>query len=162
MLALKNRFSCRASGDRNSLRTNSSSLDFLKDAYQLHEDDRVHFKVPFDPQGYGPDDIKVSTSDNGVIEHAENNPTNWCSQTDCLKDDKTGGGKLHVKIPADPEITAEDLCIRMDANRAVVSGESKTVDKTDNSSSTLIKEFSRSYDVPRTVDTLSFNAQLKK
>ncbi|OON13557.1 Hsp20/alpha crystallin family protein, partial [Opisthorchis viverrini] len=44
----------------------SSSLDFPKDAYQLGEDDRVHFKVPVGLQGYGLDDIRVSTFGNGV------------------------------------------------------------------------------------------------
>ncbi|OON20930.1 hypothetical protein X801_03180 [Opisthorchis viverrini] len=53
------------------LRTSSSSLDFLKDTYQLGEDDRVHFKVPFGLQGYGPDGIEVSTSDNDVTVHAK-------------------------------------------------------------------------------------------
>ncbi|OON20002.1 Hsp20/alpha crystallin family protein [Opisthorchis viverrini] len=67
-----------------------------------------------------------------------------------LKDDKSGGDKLHVENPVDLEFTADVLCVRMDANRIVVSGKGKTVDKTGNSSSTLIKGFSRSYDVPRT------------
>ncbi|OON17202.1 hypothetical protein X801_06963, partial [Opisthorchis viverrini] len=56
---------------KSSMCVQLSSLDFLKDAYQLGEDDRVHFKVPFDLQGYGSDDIKVSTSDNGVTVHAK-------------------------------------------------------------------------------------------
>ncbi|OON20929.1 hypothetical protein X801_03179, partial [Opisthorchis viverrini] len=78
-----------------------------------------------------------------------------------LKDDKYGGDKLHVEIPVDPKFTADDLCGRMDANRVVVSGKRKTVDKTGILSSIFIKEFSRSYDVPRTVDTSSVNAQLQ-
>ncbi|OON18991.1 Hsp20/alpha crystallin family protein [Opisthorchis viverrini] len=238
-------------------RTSSSSLDFLKDAYQLGEDGRVRF----DLQGYGPDDIKVSTSDNGVTVHAKKvvqtdralssreysrtiyipksvdknqlechltedgvlmleapvktadyksitfdrdrqlsikphsetevgqkrksedelaiQPTATTFRPDrlidcvlyccsagvlgptVLKDDKSGGEKLHVEIPVDPEFTADDLCVRMDANRVVVSGKKKTVDKTGNSSSIFIKEFSRSYDVPQTVDTFSVNAQLQ-
>ncbi|OON18914.1 Hsp20/alpha crystallin family protein, partial [Opisthorchis viverrini] len=40
-------------------------------AYQLGEDDRVHFKAPFDLQGHRSDDFKVSTSDNGVTVHAK-------------------------------------------------------------------------------------------
>ncbi|KAG5449656.1 Major egg antigen [Clonorchis sinensis] len=223
-------------------RISSDSLDFLKDAYQLGEDGRVHFKVRFDLQGYGPDDIKVSTSDNGVTVHAKKvvqtdralssreysrtiylpksvdkkqlechltedgvlmleapvkaadyksitfdrdrqvsikphsetevgqkrksedalaiQPTGILGPT-VLKDDKSGGEKLHVEIPVDPEFSADDLCVRMDANRVVVSGKKKTVDKTGNSSSTFVKEFSRSYDVPQTVDTFSVNAQLQ-
>ncbi|KER28486.1 hypothetical protein T265_04710 [Opisthorchis viverrini] len=78
-----------------------------------------------------------------------------------LRDDKSGGEKLHVEIPAYPEFTADDLCVRMDENRVVVSVKWKTMAKTDNSSSTFIKEFSRLYGMPRTVDTFSVIPQLQ-
>ncbi|KER19411.1 hypothetical protein T265_15548, partial [Opisthorchis viverrini] len=47
-----------------ALRTSGSSLDFLKHAYQLGEEDRVHFKVTFDLQGYG-------TCNQGIQEHLQ-------------------------------------------------------------------------------------------
>ncbi|OON15845.1 hypothetical protein X801_08349 [Opisthorchis viverrini] len=191
-----------------------NSLDFLKDAYQLGEGDRVRFKVPFGLQGYGPDGIKVSTSDNGVTVHAKKfvqtdqalssreysqtiyipksvdknqlkchlteddvlmleallkTPGNKSitfdrdrqlsikphSETEVEQkrksenalaiqpngDDKYGGDKLHVEIPVDPEFTADDLCVRMEAHRVVLSGKRKTMDKTVNSSSTFIRVF---------------------
>ncbi|OON16353.1 Hsp20/alpha crystallin family protein [Opisthorchis viverrini] len=59
MSALRSTFGCRASDDRNSL------------AQPFHAPD-WNDEVPFDLQGYGPDDIKVSTSDNGVTVHSKN------------------------------------------------------------------------------------------
>ncbi|KAF6777169.1 hypothetical protein AHF37_03186 [Paragonimus kellicotti] len=36
----------------------SDPLDYLKDAYELGEDGRVHFKVRFNVEGYGPENIQ--------------------------------------------------------------------------------------------------------
>ncbi|TGZ63603.1 hypothetical protein CRM22_006816 [Opisthorchis felineus] len=223
-------------------RVEGGLLDWLNDAYQLGEDGRVHFKLRFDVQGYGPDDVQVSTCDNGVSVHAKKvvqtdqgssireysrtlylpesidrdhlechltqdgvlsveapvkttdyksitfdrnrqlgikpraeaevehqqktgnalaiQPTGVLGPT-VVKDEKSGGEKLHVEIPVDPEFSADDLCVRTDANRIVLSGRKEAVDKTGNSKSVLVKEFSRSYDVPETVDAFSVNAELR-
>ncbi|GAA51199.1 major egg antigen [Clonorchis sinensis] len=223
-------------------RTEGGLLDFLKDAYQLGEDGRVHFKVRFDLQGYGPNDVQVSTSDNGLSVNAkkivqtdqgsssrEYSRTLYLPQSidrdnmEChltqdgvltveapvkttdyksitfdrnrqlgikpraeaevgqqeksgnalaiqpigvlgptvVKDEKSGGEKLHVEIPVDPEFSADDLCVRTDAKSIVLSGRKEVVDETGNSKSVLVKEFSRSYDVPETVDAFSVNAELR-
>ncbi|CAH8460548.1 unnamed protein product [Schistosoma turkestanicum] len=57
-----------------------SVSDFLKDAYEVGEDGKVHFKVRFDAQGFNPEDIHVTSSDNRVTVHAK-------------KETKTDGGK---------------------------------------------------------------------
>nr|AAW25825.1 SJCHGC02336 protein [Schistosoma japonicum] len=41
--------------------------DFLKDAYEVGKDGKVHFKVRFDVKGFSPEDINVSTTDNRVV-----------------------------------------------------------------------------------------------
>ncbi|OON16779.1 Hsp20/alpha crystallin family protein, partial [Opisthorchis viverrini] len=173
-------------------RVEGGLLDWLNNAYQLGEDGRVHFKVRFDLQGYGPDDVQVSTSDNCVSVHAkkvvqtdQGSSTREYSRTlylpesidrdhlEChltqtadyksitfdrdrqlgikprteaevehqqksgnalaiqptgvlgptvVKDEKSGGEKLHVEIPVDPEFSADDLCVRVDGKRVVLSG----------------------------------------
>ncbi|KAG5449652.1 Major egg antigen [Clonorchis sinensis] len=223
-------------------RVEGGLLDWLNDAYQLDEDGRVHFKLRFDLQGYGPDDVQVSTSDNCVSVHAkkvvqtdQGSSTREYSRTlylpesidrdhlEChltqdgvltveapvkttdyksitfdrnrqlgikpraesevgqpeksgnalaiqptgvlgptvVKDEKSGGENLHVEIPVDPEFSADDLCVRVDGKRIVLSGRKEVVDETGNSKSVLVKEFSRSYDVPETVDAFSVNAELR-
>ncbi|KAF8566469.1 hypothetical protein P879_01764 [Paragonimus westermani] len=219
----------------------SDPLDYLKDAYELGEDGRVHFKVRFNVEGYGPEDIQVNTSEHGLTVHAKKSvkdetgtrtrgyfrtiylppsidkdhfqahmtedgvltletpvttklhnavtfnrdhqlalkplseaevkqrestehelalkPTGTIGPT-VIKDETTGGEKLHVEIPIEPEFTADDLCVRMDANRVIVSGRKQCVDKTGSSKGDHVKEFSRSYEIPETVDTFSINTQL--
>ncbi|CAL8087917.1 unnamed protein product [Calicophoron daubneyi] len=55
-------------------------LDFLKDIYELDEDGKVHFKVRFNAQGYRPEDIQVSASQNRLTVHAKK-----CSETESSK-----------------------------------------------------------------------------
>ncbi|VDQ14344.1 unnamed protein product, partial [Trichobilharzia regenti] len=45
--------------------------DFMKDAYELGEDGKLHFKVHFDVKGFEPDDIKVNSTENRVNVHAK-------------------------------------------------------------------------------------------
>nr|AAS19361.1 egg antigen [Paragonimus westermani] len=216
-------------------------LDYLKDAYEPGEDGRVHFKVRFNVEGYGPEDIQVNTSEHGLTVHAKKSvkdekgtrmreffrtiylppsvdkdhfqanmtedgiltleapvttklhnavtftrdhqlalkplseaevkqrestehalalkPIGTVGPT-VIKDEATGGEKLHVEVPIEPEFTADDLCVRMDANRVIVSGQKKYVDETASSKGAHVKEFTRSYEIPETVDTFSVNSQL--
>ncbi|CAH8290029.1 unnamed protein product [Heterobilharzia americana] len=48
-----------------------SLTDFLKDAYEIGEDGKVHFKVRFDAKGFDAGDINVTSSDNRVTVHAK-------------------------------------------------------------------------------------------
>ncbi|KAF8566470.1 hypothetical protein P879_01765 [Paragonimus westermani] len=216
-------------------------LDYLKDAYELGEDGRVHFKVRFNVEGYCPEDIKVTTSDHGLTVHAKKStntetgttkreyfrtiylppsiekdhfqgnmtedgiltletPVNTKSHNvvtfnrdhqlavkpisemelkerapvddllalkpigthgpTVITDEKTGGHKLHLEVPIEPEFTADNLCVRVDANRVIVSGRKQCVDETTSSKGVHVKEFTRSYEIPETVDTFSINTQL--
>ncbi|KAF5399945.1 Major egg antigen [Paragonimus heterotremus] len=218
-------------------------LDYLKDAYELGEDGRVHFKVRFNVEGYGPEDIKVTTSDHGLTVHAKKSVSTETGSTtreyfrtiylppsiekddfqgnmtqdgiltletpvitkshnvvtfnrehqlavkpisemelkkrsptdDLLElkpigthgptvimDEKTGEHKLHLEVPIEPDYTADNLCVRMDANRVVVSGRKQYVDETASSKGVHVKEFTRSYEIPETVDTFSINTQLHR
>ena len=78
-----------------------------------------------------------------------------------LSDEQSGRERLHIEVPIDPDYTADDLCIRMNANKAVISGRKQVVDETNGSTSTLVQEFSRTYPIPETVDTFSVSAQLR-
>ncbi|KAK4472151.1 hypothetical protein MN116_000448 [Schistosoma mekongi] len=63
-----------------------SMHDFLKDAYEVGEDGKVHFKVRFDAQGFAPEDINVTSSDNRVTVHAKKETTTdgrKCSREFC-------------------------------------------------------------------------------
>ncbi|KAH8850691.1 Major egg antigen [Schistosoma japonicum] len=46
-------------------------MDFLKDAYELGDDGKVHFKVRFDAKDFAPEDIEVTTVDNHLRVHAK-------------------------------------------------------------------------------------------
>ncbi|KAF7259757.1 hypothetical protein EG68_02969 [Paragonimus skrjabini miyazakii] len=70
-----------------------------------------------------------------------------------MKDGITGR-KLHMEVPVDSIYTAEDLCVRMDANQITVSG------KHGGSGGVPRNEFTRSYEIPETVDPFSVVAQL--
>lgn len=73
--------------------------------------------------------------------------------------DAGNGRKLHLEVPVDPVYKAEDLCVRMDENRIIVSGKQEAGnDKTGGSGST--REFTKSYEVPETVDPFSVTALL--
>ncbi|CAH8465150.1 unnamed protein product [Heterobilharzia americana] len=47
------------------------TMDFLKDAYELGDDGKVHFKVRFDAKDFAPEDIEVTTVDNHLRVHAK-------------------------------------------------------------------------------------------
>lgn len=72
--------------------------------------------------------------------------------------DGSSGRKLHLEIPIEEGYAAEDLCVRMDDNRITVSGKSKQPTGTQRKITQC--EFSRSYEVPETVDPFSVTAQL--
>ncbi|KAH8850695.1 Major egg antigen [Schistosoma japonicum] len=63
-----------------------STSDYLKDAYEVGDDGKVHFKVRFDAQGFAPEDINVTSSDNRVTVHAKKETTTGgkkCSHEFC-------------------------------------------------------------------------------
>ncbi|KAF7255245.1 hypothetical protein EG68_07572 [Paragonimus skrjabini miyazakii] len=77
-----------------------------------------------------------------------------------LQDGETGR-KLHVEIPVEPGFTSDDLRVRMDANCVVVSGKKNIVEGSGQSQCSHVKEFTRTYTIPETVDTFSVKTQLK-
>ncbi|KAF8566700.1 hypothetical protein P879_05627 [Paragonimus westermani] len=77
-----------------------------------------------------------------------------------LQDGETGR-KLHVEIPVEPGYTSDDLRVRMDANCVVVSGRKNIVEGSGQSQCSHVKEFTRTYTIPETVDTFSVKTQLK-
>ncbi|KAF6778166.1 hypothetical protein AHF37_02761 [Paragonimus kellicotti] len=78
-----------------------------------------------------------------------------------LQDDVSGRRKVHVEVPIEPEFSADDLCVRMDTNCMIVSGRKQCVNESESSQKNVyVKEFTRSYNIPETVDTFSVNTQL--
>lgn len=67
--------------------------------------------------------------------------------------DGANGRKLHLEVNVDPMYKAEELCVRVDANKIIVSGK-----HTNESNATA--EFSQSYEIPETVDPFTVTAQL--
>ncbi|VDP74080.1 unnamed protein product [Echinostoma caproni] len=73
--------------------------------------------------------------------------------------DAGDGRKLHLEVPVDPAFKAEDLCVRMDENRIIVSGKQET-GKDQREGSSSVREFTKSYEIPETVDPFSVTALL--
>ncbi|KAA3670339.1 uncharacterized protein DEA37_0007544 [Paragonimus westermani] len=116
------------------------SFDYLKNAYELGKEDQVRYKVRFKFEGYGPEDIQLNTSEHAAVVHtkalkslseAEVKKSETAERTltlkligtvgpTIIKNETTGGEKLNVEVPIEPEITTDDLCVRMDANRVTV------------------------------------------
>ncbi|CAH8480944.1 Heat shock protein [Schistosoma haematobium] len=212
-------------------------MDFLKDAYELGDDGKVHFKVRFDAKDFLPEDIEVTTVDNHLRVHAKksiksgnsttvrefhrsvdlprsidhenfqchmtedgvlildapvkapdyrtitfqddrqlgirpraeseikatpnSNKTpvcltvTGCSEPTIMKDG-INGRKLHLEVTVDPIYKADELCVRMDSNRIVITGCQKKTE----AKSTSTAEFTQSFEVPETVDPFSVTAQL--
>lgn len=70
--------------------------------------------------------------------------------------DGINGRKLHLEVNVDPIYKADELCVRMDSNRIVITGCQKKTD----AKSTSTAEFTQSFEVPETVDPFSVTAQL--
>ncbi|TPP57376.1 Major egg antigen (P40) [Fasciola gigantica] len=68
---------------------------------------------------------------------------------------------LHVEIPIESGFTEDDLSVRVDANRLIVSGRKQTNEDTEQYKGHFVREFTRSYSVPETVDPFSMEAQLR-
>ncbi|XP_018649076.1 putative heat shock protein-HSP20/alpha crystallin family [Schistosoma mansoni] len=106
--------------------------DFLKDAYEVGEDGKVHFKVRFDAQGFAPQDINVTSSENRVTVHAKKETTTdgrKCSREFCrmvqlpksiddsqLKCRMTDDGVLMLEAP-----------VKVDQNQSLTLNESGQV-----------------------------------
>lgn len=214
--------------------TGSGMMGFLKDAYELDEDGKVHFKVRFDAKDFDPEDIDVTTVENRLTVHAKKNIKSGSSETSkefcrtidlprtidhehfrcnltddgvlildapvktpdyesitfdnnhhlsirpksenqlkssssttrsttlsaigvsgpTILKDGTHGRKLHLEVQVDPGYNADDLCVRTDANSIIVSG------KQGSSSGSSLREFTRTYEIPETVDPFTVTAQL--
>ncbi|CAH8447600.1 unnamed protein product [Schistosoma rodhaini] len=109
-----------------------SVSDFLKDAYEVGEDGKVHFKVRFDAQGFAPQDINVTSSENRVTVHAKKETTTdggKCSREFCrmvqlpksidnsqLKCRMTDDGVLMLEAP-----------VKVDQNQSLTLNESGQV-----------------------------------
>lgn len=65
-----------------------------------------------------------------------------------------------MEIPVDPGFKEDDLSVRVDANRLVVSGRREVNEDTEHFKGHCVREFTRSYTVPETVDPFSMEAQL--
>ncbi|KAL7060039.1 hypothetical protein AAHC03_09395 [Spirometra sp. Aus1] len=82
--------------------------------------------------------------------------------------DGAGGRKLHLEVPIDEGYAAEDLSVRMEANKIIVSGKresnaDKSVDSSTSKSaykSSQFQEFTRTFEVPETIDPFTVSAVL--
>ncbi|VEL14452.1 unnamed protein product [Protopolystoma xenopodis] len=108
------------------------------------------------------------------------NPSSTLGQSGpTILQDGVQGRKLHLEVPVDSAYVADDLCVRMDANRICITGKTKAStsggnsdiseasgnvalfgDTASSSSSAMMIEFSRSFEIPETVDPFSVTAQL--
>ncbi|CAH8465288.1 unnamed protein product [Heterobilharzia americana] len=55
----------------NDIPSVGSLNDYLKDAYEIGEDGKLHFSVRFDVKGVDPEDIKVTSTDNHITVQAK-------------------------------------------------------------------------------------------
>lgn len=82
--------------------------------------------------------------------------------------DGAGGRKLHLEVPIEEGYAAEDLSVRMEANKIIVSGKhemsaDKSVDSSTSKSafkSSQFQEFTRTFEVPETIDPFTVSAVL--
>ncbi|CAL8077204.1 unnamed protein product [Calicophoron daubneyi] len=221
-------------------------LDFLRDAYELDADGRVHFKVRFDVRNFTPEDIKVTASKNRLNVHGKKveksdvseSVNEFCrtlylpddldhdeirchftddgiltveapvkgaeyqfitfdknhqlgirprheGQTEAVAEnhenkekaivplkasgtfgpvvvhDPSGGGsKIHVEFPVESHYDPENLCVRVDGDRITLTGKHEVTDRTSENESVHIREFTRSYKIPASVDPLTVKAQM--
>jgi HSP20 family molecular chaperone IbpA len=75
-------------------------------------------------------------------------------------DNPSGGKKLHVEFPVDPNYDPENLCVRVNGDRIVLTGKHEVTDRTSENESIHIREFTRSYKIPQAVDPLTVKAQM--
>lgn len=82
-----------------------------------------------------------------------------------ILNDGVGGRKIHLEVPVEPDYTADDLCVRMEANQICVSGKKeRSSDRSttgSTSKSSEFTEFSRTFEVPETIDPFTVSAVLK-
>ncbi|KAF7257348.1 hypothetical protein EG68_07098 [Paragonimus skrjabini miyazakii] len=77
-----------------------------------------------------------------------------------IKDETTGREKLHMEVTIQPEFTADDPHVRLNANRMTVSGQKKYVEEIASSKGADVKEFTHSYEIPEAANRFSMNSQL--
>lgn len=78
-----------------------------------------------------------------------------------MLNDGTGGRKLHLEVPIENGFSASDLCVRMDANKICISGKKERATTGGASQSSEFQEFSRTFEVPETIDPFTVSAVLK-
>ncbi|VDM33648.1 unnamed protein product [Hydatigera taeniaeformis] len=82
-----------------------------------------------------------------------------------ILNDGTGGRKIHLEVPVEAGYSADDLCVRMDANKICVSGKKeRSTDRSTSGScskSSEFSEFTRTFEVPETIDPFTVSAVLK-
>ncbi|KAF7245313.1 hypothetical protein EG68_09127 [Paragonimus skrjabini miyazakii] len=120
-------------------------LDYLKDSCEL---------VALKPLSEAEVKQRESTEHQLALK-----PTGTVGPT-VIMDETTGGEKLQMEIPTEPDFTADDPCVRMDANHVIVSGRKQCADKTGSSKGDHVKEFTRSYEIPEKMDTFPISIQL--
>lgn len=82
-----------------------------------------------------------------------------------ILNDGAGGRKIHLEVPVESGFSADDLCVRMEANQICISGKKeRCTDKSTSGSSSKsseFSEFSRTFEVPETIDPFTVSAVLK-
>ena len=82
-----------------------------------------------------------------------------------ILNDGTGGRKIHLEVPVETGYSADDLCVRMEANQIRVSGKKeRSLDRSaagSTSKSSEFSEFTRTFEVPETIDPFTVSAVLK-
>jgi HSP20 family molecular chaperone IbpA len=68
--------------------------------------------------------------------------------------------KFHVEVPVEAGFDPKNMCVRMESNQIVVSGKQEITEGSGANKCVSVKEFTRAYSVPETVDPLSIHAQM--
>ncbi|KAM3187208.1 hypothetical protein ACTXT7_002761 [Hymenolepis weldensis] len=155
-----------------------STIDHEEFSCSLTEDGVLVLDAPVKAPDYASitfdssHNLGIRPKDSAALKSAETQITNSMSSMKItgqsgpvILNDGVGGRKIHLEVPVEPDYTADDLCVRMEANQICVSGKKERSSDRSTTSSTSksseFTEFSRTFEVPETIDPFTVSAVLK-
>ncbi|KAM7536051.1 hypothetical protein Aperf_G00000097685 [Anoplocephala perfoliata] len=154
------------------------SIDHEKFSCSLTEDGVLVLDAPVKAPDYASitfdssHNLGIRPKDSAALKAAETQVTSSMSALSItgqsgpvILNDGAGGRKIHLEVPIESEYSADDLCVRMEANQICVSGKKERSSDRSTSGSTSksseFSEFSRTFEVPETIDPFTVSAVLK-
>uniref|UniRef100_A0A5K3EJ41 RPAP1_N domain-containing protein n=1 Tax=Mesocestoides corti TaxID=53468 RepID=A0A5K3EJ41_MESCO len=148
------------------------SIDHEKFQCSLTEDGVLVLDAPVKAPDYASitfdssHNLGIRPKDSSALKSAETQVTVRGQSGPVVLNDGAGGRKLHLEVPIEAGFTANDLCVRMDANKICISGKKerssdRSTSSGSSSKSSEFAEFSRTFEVPETIDPFTVSAVLK-